>query len=247
MVTQHFRNKSHQTPNYPKHRSQNYHRLHRRHKHLTSTHRNRNTPTQNPPQTPCIATQTKNSTSYTSSSSTYKAKPKSQTNETNHFRKHFLHHKPRRQPNQYNRDNHPTKHQRNTSLNSRKPLTITQTIQNHKPTRPAHKQRRTNSPKENTTHACTTQNKKNTIPQKLPPQNHPSPLCPLCDTQNHDTKHLFTCLSLPTHLTSTDLWNGPVAVAGLLALWDGAVGLPEAVQGPDWRNGDRDGRNTTTR
>src|SRR6476469_1190400 len=40
-----------------------------------STHRNRNTPTRNPPQTPCITTQTKNSCSYTSPSSTYKANP----------------------------------------------------------------------------------------------------------------------------------------------------------------------------
>src|SRR6476619_1559681 len=42
----------------------------------------------------------KSSTSYTSSSSTYKANPKSQTNETNHLRKHFFHHKPLHQPNQ---------------------------------------------------------------------------------------------------------------------------------------------------
>src|SRR6478609_4665945 len=40
-----------------------------------------------PPQAPCITTQTKSSTtSYTSSSLTHKAKPKSQTNETNNFR-----------------------------------------------------------------------------------------------------------------------------------------------------------------
>src|SRR6476619_4944254 len=138
LVTHHLRHKSQQTPNNPKYHTQNYHRLHRRHKHPTSTHRNRYTPTQNPPQTPCITTQTKNSTSYSSSSSTYKTKSKSQTNETNHIRKHFLHHKPRRQLNQYNRDNCPMKHQRNTLLNSRKPLTITQTKQNHKPTRPTH-------------------------------------------------------------------------------------------------------------
>src|SRR6478609_739558 len=66
----------------------------RRHKYTTSTHRNTNTPTQYPPQTPGITTQTKSSTSCTSSSLTHKAKPKSQTNETNNFRKHFVHHKP---------------------------------------------------------------------------------------------------------------------------------------------------------
>src|SRR6476619_2866787 len=36
---------------------------------------------------------------------------------------------------------------------------------------------------------------------KINPRNHPSPLCPLCNTQNIDTKHLFTCSSLLTHLT----------------------------------------------
>src|SRR6476619_5429581 len=94
LVTHHLRHKSQQTPNNPKHRTQDHHRLHRRHKYPTSKHRNTDTPTQYPPQTPYITTQTKNSTSYTSSSLTHKAKPKSQTNETNHLRKHFLHHKP---------------------------------------------------------------------------------------------------------------------------------------------------------
>src|SRR6476469_1532668 len=40
---------------------------------------------------------------------------------------------------------------------------------------------------------------------KIDPQNHPSQLCPLCNTQNNDTKHLFTCSSLPTYLTPTDI------------------------------------------
>src|SRR6476469_7475343 len=40
---------------------------------------------------------------------------------------------------------------------------------------------------------------------KIDSQSHPSPRCPLCNTQNHETKHLFTCSSLPTHLTPTDL------------------------------------------
>src|SRR6476469_3052507 len=64
------------------------------HKYPTSTHRNTNTSTQYPPRTPCITTQTKSSTSYTSQSLTHNAKSKSQTNETNNFRKHFFHHKP---------------------------------------------------------------------------------------------------------------------------------------------------------
>src|SRR6478609_7687551 len=62
LVTHHLRHKFQQTPNNPKHRTQNHHRLHRRHKYPTSTHRNTNTPTQYPLQTPCITTQTKDST-----------------------------------------------------------------------------------------------------------------------------------------------------------------------------------------
>src|SRR6476619_3890640 len=85
LVTHHLQHKSQQTPNNPKHRTQNYHRLHRRHKYPTSTHRSTNTPTQYPRQTPCITTQTKSSTFYTSPSLSLKAKPKSQTNEQTIF------------------------------------------------------------------------------------------------------------------------------------------------------------------
>ena len=35
-----------------------------------------------------------------------------------------------------------------------------------------------------------------------------------------------------------------MAVVGLLALWNDAMGLPGAVQDPGWRNGDRNGLNT---
>src|SRR6478609_5171458 len=73
LVTHHLRHKSQQTPNNPKHRTQNHQRLHRRHKNPISTHRNTNTATQYQPQTPCIKTQTKSSTPYTSSSFTHKA------------------------------------------------------------------------------------------------------------------------------------------------------------------------------
>jgi len=52
----------------------------------------------------------------------------------------------------------------------------------------------------------------------------------------------FRSPSLPIHLTPTDLWNDPVAMAGLLALWDDAMG---AVRDPGWRNG-RDGQRTDT-
>ena len=29
---------------------------------------------------------------------------------------------------------------------------------------------------------------------KIDPQNHPSPLCPLCKADIHNTKHLFSCI-----------------------------------------------------
>ena len=51
---------------------------------------------------------------------------------------------------------------------------------------------------------------------KIDPQNHPSPLCPLCKTDMHNTKHLFSCIYIKTHLKPLDLWNKPVAVAELL-------------------------------
>ncbi len=58
---------------------------------------------------------------------------------------------------------------------------------------------------------------------KIDPQNHPSPLCPLCKTDIHDTKHLFSCIYIKTHLKPLDLWNEPVAVAELLQQWTDAL------------------------
>ena len=128
---------------------------------------------------------------------------------------------------------------RNTSRNSKKPHTITQTKQNHKPTRSTHKQRQTNSLKKNLTHACTTQNLSCAFPHlrkgelitfsqsyvhKIDPQNHPSPLCPLCNTQNHDTKHLFTqILQLPWF--SAFLFISPYASSNTLSIMP-ILGLP---------------------
>jgi hypothetical protein len=40
---------------------------------------------------------------------------------------------------------------------------------------------------------------------KINPTSHPSPLCPLCKTQTHDTQHLFNCSKIPTNLTTEDL------------------------------------------
>ena len=58
---------------------------------------------------------------------------------------------------------------------------------------------------------------------KIDPQNHPSPLCPLCKADIHDTKHLFSCIHIKTHLKPLDLWNEPVAVAELLQQWKDAL------------------------
>jgi len=52
------------------------------------------------------------------------------------------------------------------------------------------------------------------------PLQYPSPLCPLCNTANHDTLHLFTCHMVPTTLSVTDLWTSPCLVAELLETWE---------------------------
>ena len=48
---------------------------------------------------------------------------------------------------------------------------------------------------------------------------HPSPLCPLCLMHDHTSSHLFECKSLPTSLTSLDLWTNPDKVEPFLATW----------------------------
>ena len=58
----------------------------------------------------------------------------------------------------------------------------------------------------------------------IDPKNHPSPICPLCNSQDHNTQHLFSCPKINTSLTTLDLWDDPVAVATLLQQWDDALG-----------------------
>ena len=50
---------------------------------------------------------------------------------------------------------------------------------------------------------------------------HPSPLCPLCLMHDHTSSHLFECKSLPTSLSSLDLWTNPDKVEPFLATWGG--------------------------
>ena len=48
---------------------------------------------------------------------------------------------------------------------------------------------------------------------------HPSPLCPLCLMHDHTSSHLFECKSLPTSISSLDLWTNPDKVEPFLATW----------------------------
>ena len=52
---------------------------------------------------------------------------------------------------------------------------------------------------------------------------HPSPLCPLCLMHDHTSSHLFECKSLPTSLSSLDLWTNPDKVEPFLATWGGRL------------------------
>jgi hypothetical protein len=62
---------------------------------------------------------------------------------------------------------------------------------------------------------------------KIDPATHPSPLCPLCLSNTHDTIHLFSCPEMPTSLSVGDLWADPVNAAGLLARWGDRLGWPQ--------------------
>ena len=50
-------------------------------------------------------------------------------------------------------------------------------------------------------------------------QNYPSPLCPLCKNDIHDTIHLFNCNQLKTELEPMDLWTNPWESSELLDAW----------------------------
>ena len=58
---------------------------------------------------------------------------------------------------------------------------------------------------------------------KITPETHPTPNCPLCSSQPHDTLHIFGCPRLPTDLGPEALWNDP-GPAGLLARWSDRLG-----------------------
>ena len=54
---------------------------------------------------------------------------------------------------------------------------------------------------------------------KVDAKTHPSPLCPLCNINTHDTHHLFNCTHIRTTLSPLDLWTDPAGVTALLARW----------------------------
>ena len=74
-----------------------------------------------------------------------------------------------------------------------------------------------------------------TYKHKIDPTSHPSPLCPLCSEQPHNTEHLFQCRQIQTTLTPHDLWNRPCEVAELLETWRKTMDDP--TQAPS--DGDR--------
>ena len=52
---------------------------------------------------------------------------------------------------------------------------------------------------------------------KVDAKSHPSPLFPFCNTNTHDTHHLFICTHIRTTLSRLDLWTDPAEVTELLA------------------------------
>ena len=76
---------------------------------------------------------------------------------------------------------------------------------------------------------------------------HPSPLCPLCLMHDHTSSHLFECKSLPTSLSSLDLWTNPDKVEPFLATWGGDCWLPhDSGAGLCWQHVGGVGSTTTT-
>ena len=53
------------------------------------------------------------------------------------------------------------------------------------------------------------------------------PSCPLCGQGEHNTVHLFQCLSIPTNLTPQDLWRRPLQAAELVESWRAALAAAE--------------------
>ena len=77
---------------------------------------------------------------------------------------------------------------------------------------------------------------------------HPSRLCPLCLMHDHTSSHLFECKSLPSSLSSLDLWTNPDKVEPFLATWGGDCWLPHnSGAGLCWQHVGGVGSTTTTK
>ena len=76
---------------------------------------------------------------------------------------------------------------------------------------------------------------------------HPSPLCPLCLMHDHTSSHLFECKSLPTSLSSLDLWTNPDKVEPSLPPGGRDCWLPhDSGAGLCWQHVGGVGSTTTT-
>ena len=64
---------------------------------------------------------------------------------------------------------------------------------------------------------------------KINEEDYPSPTCPLCNSNDHDTGHLFNCTEIPTDLTTESLWTDPVGAAALLEVWGERLDWPRAA------------------
>ena len=62
---------------------------------------------------------------------------------------------------------------------------------------------------------------------KINEEDYPSPTCPLCNSNDHDTGHLFNCTEIPTDLTTESLGTDPVGAAALLEVWGRGWAGPE--------------------
>ena len=64
---------------------------------------------------------------------------------------------------------------------------------------------------------------------KVDAKTHPSPLCPICNINSHDTHYLFKCTHIRITLSPMDVWADPTEVMELLARWrDKLTGEPQA-------------------
>ena len=69
---------------------------------------------------------------------------------------------------------------------------------------------------------------------KIDPASHSSPTCPLCNSQDHITQHLFSCPNIITTLTARDLWDDLCRQLCCFSSEMTSWGQPEAAWGPAW-------------